>query len=563
MNRGAAVWGLFAVASLSCSGVAPVRTERAEQPDEPPPSTESAPTTTAPTPPPSGPSSALVWRPCDDVPAEVTDDWECTLVTTPLDHHDPGGPQIKVALSRPAGLTGGQAPLLFNPGGPGGSGIEMMWYLTDLLPFDLLATHYPVGWDPRGVGRSVPAIDCGVLDGFELPDAERCIAGSGADLLAQVGAADSALDMESIRTALGVDRLDYVGYSYGTALGAVYAMAHPDGVGRFVLDGAIDPRAGDPEGPLAADGLPDYAADGLDVVIDRFHELCDATIECAAGPDSVTLREVLETTIRDLPTDHFDGDPAVLDRFDLEDLIAGSMSQTWTWGLVGDALRDAADGDASTLAALSSFLLDGYPVDQDEEPDALDAFGAAHHAIYCADFSRVDVRSCEGMPDADPLPVISAVDASAIADPIVVIGTSFDPSTPGRHAGELAAALGDAVAVTWEGVGHTAFPVSPCLDGLVVDFLADGAVPRDGRACPFVDGVAGDAGIGEYLFEFPADVVGPWITEVLVAEGVTADAAECASTALAGADHRIVTHLLLGVRSAAAVADRERVLEAC
>ena len=290
MNRGAAGWVLIAAASLSCSAVPGVRTDRAVQPDEPPVTTSTEPpaTTTTPTPttpatgsttPTPRPASALVWRACEDVPAGVTDDWECALVTTPLDHDDPGGAQIQVALSRPAGLTGGQNPLLFNPGGPGGSGIEMMWWLTDLLPFDLLTTHYPVGWDPRGVGRSVPAVDCGALDRFELPDAERCVAGTGTELLAQVGAADSALDMESIRVALDVDRLDYVGYSYGTALGAVYAMAHPEGVGRFVLDGAIDPRAGDADGPLAAEGVADYAADEVDVVI-------AGSTSCAMRPSS-------------------------------------------------------------------------------------------------------------------------------------------------------------------------------------------------------------------------------------------------------------------------------------
>ena len=124
------------------------------------------------------------------------------------------------------------------------------------------------------------------------PTRTTCIERTG-PLLGEVGAADSALDLEAVRVALGVERLDYLGYSYGTALGSVYAMAHPDGVGRFVLDGAFDPTAGDPDGPLAADGVPDYAADETDDVIARFHELCDASTECAAGPDSRALVEDL------------------------------------------------------------------------------------------------------------------------------------------------------------------------------------------------------------------------------------------------------------------------------
>ena len=259
------------------------------------------------------------------------------------------------------------------------------------------------------------------------------------------------------------DRLDYLGFSYGTALGAVYAMAYPDHVGRFVLDGSIDPTAGDPAGQLLADGVPDYAADEIDAAIARFHELCDASSLCAAGPESARLVDNLESTIRDLTTADFPAGPSQLNRIDLADLMVGITYDPGSWGLVGDALRDAADGNASTLAALASYLRRGYPAPagpEDEGPFV--DFSAAHFAIFCADFSQiVRMWGCDAMPDADPLPVITAVD---VAEPIVVVGTSHDPLTPGHHATEMAAALGDAVAVTWEGVGHTAFPVTTCLD---------------------------------------------------------------------------------------------------
>ena len=195
--------------------------------------------------------SDLEWSECRDQLVELLTDWECAWVDAPLDHDDPAGDTISVALSRPVLDEGDtRRPLVVNPGGPGGSGIELAWSLVDLLPPDLLDEYYPVGWDPRGVGRSLPAVDCGDFDDFAIPDVQACIDRTG-PLLAQVGAADSALDLEYVRAALGVERLDYLGYSYGTALGAVYAMAHPDRVGRFVLDGAVDPTAGDPDGPLA------------------------------------------------------------------------------------------------------------------------------------------------------------------------------------------------------------------------------------------------------------------------------------------------------------------------
>ena len=227
------------------------------------------------------------WGACPGIGAyELTTDWECGWVTVPLDRGEPGGATVEVALSRPV-LEGGddRRPLVINPGGPGAPGVEFVWTFADVLPPELLDVFYPVGWDPRGVGMSRPAIECGPADEMGIPDPGECVERTG-ELLGFVGAADAALDLEEVRLALGVDRLDYLGYSYGTALGAVYAMAHPDGVGQFVLDGAIDPAAGDPDNPLALDGVPDYAADELDAVVARFRELCDASAECAAGPDS-------------------------------------------------------------------------------------------------------------------------------------------------------------------------------------------------------------------------------------------------------------------------------------
>lgn len=543
MTRRAArvgVIGLTATA-LSCAAGPGVHTQEAAQRIE---DTVAPVPTSEPT-----PSSTLAWSACPDLHPGLSMRWECTTVATPLDHADPASEEIAVALTRPVLEPGDdRRPLVMNPGGPGASGVELAWYLADLLPPELLDTYYPVGWDPRGVGRSVPAIDCGPFDPIDVPDADECIASSGA-LLAQVGAADAALDLESVRDAVGVDRLDYLGFSYGTALGAVYAMAHPDRVGRFVLDGSIDPTAGDPAGELAADGVPDYAGDEIDAAIGRFHELCDASALCAAGPDSKALVDDLEGSIRDLTTADFPGGPSRLNRLDLEDVMIGITYDPWSWGLVGDALRDAADGNASTLAALASYLLQGYPVQDLPGDDPLVDFGAAHLAIYCADFSHIEgVWGCDGMPDADPLPVITAVD---VAEPIVVVGTAHDPSTPGRHAIEMAGALGDAVAITWDGVGHTAFPVTPCLDDAVVAYLVDGVVPDQGLVCPFMDGMPTDGEIGDHLFDYQSSWVRPWLEDVLVAEGAGGDG-RCLARELAGADHRVLTHLLLGVQSPAA-----------
>ena len=349
-----------------------------------------------------------------------------------------------------------------------------------------------------------------------------------------------------MRLALGVERLDYLGYSYGTALGSVYAMAHPDRVGHFVLDGAIDPDAGDPANPLARDGVPDYSADEIDAVVARFFELCDASPVCAAGPGVADLTTGLESTIRTLPTDDFAGDPTALSRIDLAELLDGVTFDPWSWGLIGDALRDGADGDASALAALIAYQLESY------SGFSVDQFAAANFAIHCADFSDVDdVWGCAGMPGAADLPVITSVD---VAVPILVIGTEFDPSTPGHHAHELALALGDAVSMQWEGVGHTAYPTNPCVDQAVAGQLVAGEPPAPGLRCPFVDGATTDAEIAEVLFGYPRPWIGDWIESELVYDGMGDERAACLSRGLAGEDHRVQTHVILDVTSADATA---------
>jgi pimeloyl-ACP methyl ester carboxylesterase len=520
------------VVAAACATDPGVRTEQALW--------GSPPTTTA------GPTDRE-WADCPDIDQyELATAWECTWVDVPLDRAAPDAGTVQVALTRPVLAEGdGRRPLVLEPGGPGASGVEFAWTFADLLPFDVLDELYPVGWDTRGVGFATPPIDCGPVGASGLPEVEACIEGTG-ELLGHVGAADAGLDLEEVRLALGVERLDYLGYSYGSALGAVYAMAHPDRVGHMVLDGAIDPRAGDPRHPLAGGGVPGYAADEIDRVVDRFLELCDASPACAAGPGTADVVAGLESALPSLPTERFAGEPDALTRIDLELLLDTVTFDPWTWGLIGDALRDGADGDASTLAALVAYQL---AADVGLSPDR---FAAANFAIHCADFSDVaEVWGCEGMPDAADLPVIGPVDVEV---PILVLGTEYDPSTPGRHADEMAAALGDAVAMRWEGVGHTAYPVNACVDGAVGALLIDGIPPAPGTRCQFVDGETTDAGIAEVLFDYPRPWIGDWIEAELVDDGTGEERAACLSRALAGAEHRVQTHVILDVTSDAAAA---------
>jgi pimeloyl-ACP methyl ester carboxylesterase len=563
------------VAGAACAGAPGVRTEEAASIEVAPPSTApsstSSPSTTPPSPPsttddipatsPTTPDTApaAAWRSCPGTAdLALSLDWECRWIDVPLDHADPDGSTVQTAVTRPVLAPGDdRRPLVLEPGGPGDPGTSFAWWFVDVLPPDLLTEFYPVGWDPRGIGLADPPIDCGSFAVTDLPTAAACVEGSG-DLLAHVGAADAALDLEEVRMALGVEHLDYLGFSYGTALGAVYAMAHPDRVGRFVLDGAIAPDAGDPHGPLA-DHTPTYAADEVAAAIGRFHELCAATTQCAAGPDSAALAADLRTTIDELPTDHYDGEPEQLISFDIDQVLEGATYDPWSFGLLGDALRDAADGDASTLAAYINYLVSPS---EGQAPIDDEAVNAAYFAIQCADFSDVpEVWGCEDMPPAADLPVIAPVD---VAVPILVVGTTYDPATPGRHAGELAAALGDARTVTWDGIGHTAFPTGGgCLDATVVGYLVSAVLPAEGATCPFIDGATTDAETADMLFGYDESWVASSLDVMLEDEGEPAARAACESAVLAQASHRVVTQLFLGVDSDAARQARDDAAAAC
>ncbi|MEU7064807.1 alpha/beta hydrolase [Streptomyces sp. NPDC046161] len=207
----------------------------------------------------SGPAAApLRWTGCATTRYPSL---QCASLKVPLDHDNPGGRQIALALTRvPHTAAKSQGPLLVNPGGPGGSGRALAGFVASALPKDVAAAYDVIGFDPRGVGKSEPALDCAT--GYFAPvrpdsvptdgraeranlDRVRSFAEScqskHADVLPYIDTVSAARDMESLRTALGAAKLSYFGYSYGTYLGAVYAKLHPDRLHRLVLDSVVDP----------------------------------------------------------------------------------------------------------------------------------------------------------------------------------------------------------------------------------------------------------------------------------------------------------------------------------
>ena len=506
--------------------------------------------------------AAVAWGACDHQPAP----WQCGTIKVPLDYRRPADSRmLSIALTRlPAASPSSRiGSLVLNPGGPGGSGVDLAWSYASSFPASLLERFDLVGFDPRGVGRST-AVDCGDLKRSFQVVLRTCVQHSGY-LLPYVGTENAARDLEQIRKAIGDSKLTYLGFSYGTALGAVYADLFPTSVRAVVLDGSVDPTAGEynVDGTAAGSfGTPFYGAQDFAGTVDVFLQLCDSTHLCPAGPRSTDLLENLYSSVAGDHTDYFDDwDPRVT-ASQVDGIITSAMYNTDLWAPLALGLSDAAKGDASTLAALGSFLEAGYP----RRENSYDNLTEANVAIYCADFAgrtgQYAVSDCRGWPEtAEPLPPITKVD---LANPAVVIGTDGDPATPGFLAPEMAQALGDAVSVRWQGAGHTAFLHSECVDDIVVNYLVDLTVPKNRARCGFTDNVNTKVAQADQVFTVDHARFEKRLTEVFTGEGLSATDAACVAKAVVGAgtDAQII-YARLGVQEPSYVKLRKKAEADC
>src|ERR1700719_3158904 len=247
--------------------------------------------------------ATLTWGKCgrflthpDDVPSA-----QCTTVPVPVDYDHPGDAQAQLAVIRIPATGPRIGALLINPGGPGASAVDMVAAMgADLADSEVSKRFDLVGFDPRGVGHSTPALRCQTDAEFDayrrepMVDysppgvahieqvnrqlAQRCLNRNGAAFLENVGTASVARDMDSVRQALGDDQINYLGFSYGTELGTAYVERCGDHVRSMVLDGAIDPSVGPIDKNVNQEAgfqtaFNDYAAD------------CARSTDCPLGTD--------------------------------------------------------------------------------------------------------------------------------------------------------------------------------------------------------------------------------------------------------------------------------------
>ena len=471
---------------------------------------------------PAGPPPATVagyyaqklrWVPCDQ-------GFQCTRLLVPFDYSRPAGrrfslPVIKLPASDPAKRIGA---LLVNPGGPGGSGVSYALQARTEVAAPVRARFDVVGFDPRGVGSSVPAVHCltgSQLDTYFAADdtpataaqlatvvaesrlfARGCERDSAA-LLPYVGTRDAARDMDVLRAALGDAKLTYLGKSYGTYLGAWYAQLFPGHVRALVLDGAIDPGSSSLSMNIAQ-------ARGFEVALRAFVADCVARAGCPVGRGSVAAGLariqglVSRATVHPLRND-LDSQPA--DGAVLLNGIATALYSQGYWPTLREALTAAFRGDGTVLVELANALYErnssGHYSNLADANTAVDCLdrpwptglatwrSAAAAAARAAPLFGAPIMwgslPCAFWPvrPARPVPI-----RAAGAPPILVVGNKNDPATPYRWAQALSRDLASGVLLGWDGNGHTAYMMgSSCVDSIVNRYLISLAVPRNGTVC--------------------------------------------------------------------------------
>ncbi|MCW4466851.1 alpha/beta hydrolase [Glutamicibacter sp. MNS18] len=452
----------------------------------------------------------LTWDSCGSI-------IECATVQVPLDYSEPEGESIELALNRRSAQDS-EKNLLVNPGGPGGSGLDLVTSSVPLMFSNELQREYSIiGFDPRGVGRSTP-ISC-LSDGQrdaareknlrswvkedrdEIREeskkyAQACQENSG-DLLGHVDTVSAAKDMDIIRAALGDGELNYLGYSYGTFLGATYANLFPASTGRFVLDGALDPKSG-------ATQVDQAQAVGFEGEITAWLEDCLGTESCpfTGSVDEARgqLHDFLES-VEEQPLESSDGRTVPI-----IDFINGFIVPLYdnsTWPMLSTAMADAMEGDVDMILMFAD-LTANRQSDGSYSSNSSEVFGAincldrpmdaaeARMEAEAQELQRVaptlgkylsyGALGCEYWPyDATGRP--GELNATGAGD-ILVIGTTGDPATPYQWAESLARQLDGGMLLTYEGHGHTAYGRSnDCITQAVDGYLIDGELPQEGTRC--------------------------------------------------------------------------------
>jgi pimeloyl-ACP methyl ester carboxylesterase len=456
----------------------------------------------------------LDWQPCDN-------GFQCARLLVPFDYARPAWrrfslPVVKLPAAEPAHRIG---TLVINPGGPGGSGIQYALSARSGEFSPAIRDRFDiVGFDPRGVGASVPALRCmsgPQLDKFIATNDEPASAAqfaavisesklyatecarNAAALLPYVGTVNAARDMDVLRAALGESALTYLGKSYGTVLGASYAQQFPSRVRALVLDGAVDPALPGVQADIAQ-------ADGFESAFGQFAAWCVTQTRCpfgrvSSGAVAKVAGLIARANRQPLGSELGTGQPA--NGVMLLSGIAAALYLRQEWPILRDALSQSFGGDGTVLVELADSMMERNPngtysnlSDVEMSVDCVDRpwprsmsswrAAAARAAKAAPLFGAAIVWGslpCAYWPVRPSVPRTRASGAR----PILVVGDLHDPATPYQWAVGLSHSLASGVLLGWNGEGHTSYMQgSSCVDNAVDAYLISLRLPRDGTVCP-------------------------------------------------------------------------------
>jgi pimeloyl-ACP methyl ester carboxylesterase len=450
---------------------------------------------------------------------------QCTMLPVPVAAEvsaAPGAELAELAVIRIPASGSRIGALFVNPGGPGASAVDSVAGMGASLAGTPITEHFDlIGFDPRGVGHSTPALRCrtdaefdawrrepmadyspaGVahIEALYQQFVDQCAQRMGLAFLSGVGTASAARDMDAVRALIGDDQINYLGFSYGTELGTDYLEQFGSHVRAMVLDGAVDPSL-DPVqkniNQMAGfqTAFNDYAAD------------CALSPGCPLGSDPsqwVTNYHALVNPL--VATPGPTSDPRGLS---YADAITGTVNALYTkqfWKFLTSGLlglqRGTDAGDLLTLAdEYQGRLPDGTYrnvqdtfnavrcVDAPSPKDSATWVAADQQIREVAPFISYGAFTGFGPRDICafwPVPATSGPQPAAAAPPgkVVVVSTTHDPATPYQAGVDLARQLG-APLITFEGTQHTAvFNGHQCVDTAIVSYLVDGVMPPPDLRC--------------------------------------------------------------------------------
>ena len=460
--------------------------------------------------------------------------FSCAVITVPLDYANPKGETISIAVKKRA-ATGGhaQGALFINPGGPGDSGVSFAERAGNAFSPDLLNAYDIIGFDPRGVGSST-AITCSSDDdsssGTAEPSAsagataspsagteasggesyeewaestrqsfqeltEQCASHTEpAALLDHVDTVSAARDLDILRALAGQEKLNYLGFSYGTYLASVYAETFPGNTGRMVLDGAIDPSLS-----LAEQGLGQ--AKGFEQALRTYVDYCQNSTGCPlSGGTDAGVQQIRDLITSANSTPLATGDPNRT--VTGSDIVAALSEYLYTTEQNWEPLNKALD------QAINHRDGSAFVASEEQDTSSKDDGGGAFQAVTCLDYPVEGDKTTwaaqyEQAKREAPVFADSAVGMDLVcsvwghngtrkptqihargAAPILVVGTTGDPATPYAWSKSLAEQLDSGQLLTWEGNGHTAYGGdASCVNDAVDAYLISGTMPKKGLTC--------------------------------------------------------------------------------